>query len=335
MNQRQIGKSQIPNPKSAFSLVELLVVITIVGVLAALLLPAVQAAREAARRAQCTNNLKQIGLALHNYHAALGSFPPGNLNYSAGRCPGMDEPTASYAAWYGNWAIAILPYMEQAALFDRYDLRYANQSPENRAVRETTVATYLCPSDSPAGGLAVPATGPANAAGAKYALGSYRAVSGRSDDASNYLDSEMMFDYKRESRGPIHGTFVATAWGFSVERFRDIKDGTSNTLLVGESTTPPGAGYRTFWAYSYAYYSMSAATAQARTLWGDYDRCAAAGDPNNVAPCKRGWGSFHPQGANFVFCDGTVHFLEAAIDMGLFADSATIDGGEITPPPSN
>ena len=152
-------------PRSAFTLVELLVVIVIVGVLVALLLPAVQAAREAARQTQCANNLKQIGLALHSYHAALGSFPPGNLNYSAGRCPGMAEPTVSYSTWYGNWAIAILPYVEQAALFDRYDLQYANQSPENQVVRETAVAAYLCPSDSPAGLLAVPATGPASVVG--------------------------------------------------------------------------------------------------------------------------------------------------------------------------
>ncbi len=134
---------------------------------------------------------------LHSYHAALGSFPPGNLNYSAGRCPGMAEPTVSYSTWYGNWAIAILPYVEQAALFDRYDLQYANQSPENQVVRETAVAAYLCPSDSPAGLLAVPATGPASVVGAQYAPGSYRAVSGRSDDALNYLDSEMMFAYKQ------------------------------------------------------------------------------------------------------------------------------------------
>jgi prepilin-type N-terminal cleavage/methylation domain-containing protein len=319
----------------AFSLVELLVVITIVGVLIALLLPAVQAAREAARRAHCANNLKQIGLALHAYHAALGSFPPGNLNYTAGRCPGMAEPTVSYSTWYGNWAIAVLPYMEQAALFDRYDLQYANQSPENRVVRETAVAAYVCPSDDATGAPTVPATGPANAIGAKYAPGSYRAVSGRGDDALSYLDSEMMFEYKRESRGPIHAAFAAVAWGYTAERFRDIKDGLSNTLLVGESTTPPGAGFRTFWAYSYAYYAMSAATAQPRTLWGDYDRCVAVGDADHVAPCKRGWGSFHPQGLTFVFCDGSVHFLGSSIEMTLFTDLATIDGGEISRPPSN
>jgi prepilin-type N-terminal cleavage/methylation domain-containing protein/prepilin-type processing-associated H-X9-DG protein len=336
MDHRPISKSQIPDPKFGFTLLELLVVIAIIGVLIALLLPAVQAAREAARQIQCANNLKQIGLALHGYHDVRGSFPPGNLNYTAGRCPGMAEPTASYATWYGNWAIAVLPYIEQTALYDRYDLQYASQSPENRAVRETTVAAYVCPSDYTVGALAVPGSGPANAAGAKYAPGSYRAVSGRSNDGLNYLDSEMMFDYPRESRGPIHATFVAVAWGFAVERFRDIKDGTSNTLLIGESATPPNSGYRTFWAYPYAYYSMSAATAQSRTLWGDYDRCVAAGrgGPDDD-PCKRGWGSFHPHGSNFVFCDGAVHFLEATINMSLFADLATIDGGEIAPPPNN
>ena len=102
--------------RSAFSLVELLVVITIIGILIALLLPAVQAAREAARRMQCANNLKQIGLALHGYHTAIGSFPPGNINLGAGMCPGSAEPVISYSTQNGNWMIAILPYIEQSAV---------------------------------------------------------------------------------------------------------------------------------------------------------------------------------------------------------------------------
>jgi prepilin-type processing-associated H-X9-DG protein len=100
-------------------------------------------------------------------------------------------------------------------------------------------------------------------------------------------------------------------------------------LLAGESTTKTNRSWRTFWAYSYAYFSLSAATPQARTLLGDYDASVAAGGPGRDKPCKRGWGSYHPQGINFLLCDGSVHFLETSIDMDLFATLATIDGSEI------
>jgi len=317
--------------REGFTLVELLVVITIIGILIALLLPAVQAAREAARRAQCANHLKQIALALHNYHAACGSLPHGNINRTAGNCPGMEEPTVSYSTRFGNWLIAILPYMEQGALFDRYSLGDLNESAENQAVRETSVAAYLCPSDSAPRRAAVPATGPAAAAGAKYMPGSYRAVSGRSDDGMNYLDSEMMYDFETKSRGPIH---IVGVWGYDTESIAGIRDGTSNTLMVGESTTRTSTGYRTFWAYSFAYYTMSGATAQSRTLLGDFDRCVEIGGAGGDIPCKRGWGGLHPSGMNFALCDGSVRFLADSIDMELLTGMATIAGGELANPPN-
>jgi prepilin-type processing-associated H-X9-DG protein len=242
----------------------------------------------------------------------------------------MAEPTTSYSTQFGNWLIAILPHIEQSGLFQQYNLQYHNEAPQNQAVRETVVAAYVCPSDVDTRTLAVPATGPAAKAGAMYAPGSYRAVSGRSDDGLNYLDSEMMFQYNRKSRGPIHTVGV---WGYGVESMDAIHDGTSNTLMVGESTTLTDRAYRTFWAYSYAYYSMSGGTAQPRTLWGDYDRAVAAGGAGGADPCKREWGSFHPGGINFLLCDGSVHFINSGIDMNLFANLCTIDGGEVVQAP--
>jgi prepilin-type N-terminal cleavage/methylation domain-containing protein len=332
-------KSKIINHKSSgFTLIELLTVVTIIGVLIALLLPAAQAAREAARRLQCTNNLKQIGLGLHNYHATQGVLPPGNINVSTGTCPGGSTgPTYSYSCRFGNWMIALLPYVEQSALFDRYDCRYWNQSDQNQTVRETIVPTYLCPSDAVAKTPVVPADGFGGTAAAnvKYAPASYRAVSGRSDDAGvddgvYYLDSEMVDGaYRASARGPIHGVYPQSMrFRYRSETFDNIKDGLSNTLMVGESTTATGAGYRAFWAYSYSFYSMSGATAQSRTLWGDYDRCVAASGPGYAIPCKHGWGSFHGDIINFVFCDGSVHPINTNIDMTLFTSLATIDGGE-------
>ena len=316
--------------RSAFTLVELLVVITIIGILIGLLLPAVQAAREAARRTQCANNLKQIGLALQNYHTAWGVFPPGNLNNTAGFCPGMGEPTQSYSTRFGNWLIAILPFVEQEALFQKYDLRYNNESPQNQAVRETLVQVYVCPSDWNFRTPVQPASGPAAAQGAKYMPGSYRAVSGRSDDGYNFLDSEMMYDYKKQSRGPIH---MVGAWGFGCESIDGIRDGTSNTLLVGEWSTQTSPGRRTFWAYSFAYYSLSAGTPQSRTLQGDFDRCAAQYDVGMDLPCKRAWGGLHPGGIQFALCDGSVRWIAAGIDPVLFSNLCTIAGGEVVSVP--
>ena len=119
------------------------------------------------------------------------------------------------------------------------------------------------------------------------------------------------------------------AKGFHAERFTDIRDGMSNTLMAGESTTKTNRGWRTFWAYSFAHFSLSAATPQSRTLLGDYDAGVAIGGPGKEKPCKRGWGSYNSPVINFLFCDGSVHFLETSIDMDLFANLATIDGNEI------
>ncbi len=312
--------------RRGFTLVELLVVIAIIGILIGLLLPAVQAAREAGRRAQCANHLRQVGLALHNYHLALNSFPPGNINKSAGQCPGMPEPATSYSTRFGNWLIAILPYMEQATLYDQYDFRYRNDGPENRQVREALVASYVCPSDNDATIPAVPATGPAARLGLAYMPGSYRAVSGRSDDGLNYLDSEMMYLYDTRSRGAIH---MVGVWGFHTETMAHVRDGLSNTLIVGESSTRSSPGFRTFWAYPFAYYALSGVTDQPRILWGDYDRCTAELDRGLDAPCKRAWGGLHTAGVNFCLADGSVRMISDTVDMVLLGNLATIAGGEL------
>lgn len=222
--------------------------------------------------------------------------------------------------------ISILPYLELESLYDAYDFNAYNEGLPNRQVRETPVGTYVCPSDVAPAELRVPAAGPANAfqLNVPYMPGSYRAVTGRSD-GQRFLDSGEFATYPARWRGPIHSVGVR---GFKTERLDDVDDGASNTLLVGESTTKTNLDWRTFWAYSYAHFSLSAVTPQPRTLLGDFDRCVEAGGDGRKKPCQRGWGGFHSGGLHFLLCDGSTHFLATSIDMELFAQLATISGRE-------
>ncbi len=164
--------------RSGFTLVELLVVIAIIGILIALLLPAVQAAREAARRSQCSNNLKQQALALQNYHDTQKCFPSGAINPWGGINPGN--------GWLINWAIAILPYIEQAPLHAQYNMNLSNADAANKPVVQAIVPPYTCPSDTNGTKLENPGSGTANGA---YRHGSYAGVTGYST-ADRWFDCE-------------------------------------------------------------------------------------------------------------------------------------------------
>ena len=305
--------------RGGFTLVELLVVITIIGILIALLLPAVQAAREAARRAQCSNNLKQIGLALHNYHQAVSTFPPGGI--TEGPCCSTKSLT--------SWAISILPYLEQQALYDKYDMNAFNEDPPNQLVRETFLAAYACPTETGVKMLDVPESGPGGTGNVSYRRGSYRCVTGKSD-GSQWWDADQNSSLPLDWRGVLHQVADRNvSRDLTTERIADVRDGTSNTLMVGEMATETRQRRRTFWAYSYTSYNASCAVPQSRTLLVDYEECSQVGGLGGDNPCKRGWGSFHPGGLHFVLCDGSVRFIQTTIDINLFCSLATIAGGEV------
>lgn len=314
--------------RNGFTLVELLVVIGIISVLVALLLPAVQSARESARKADCGNRLKQIGLALHNYHNSHGSLPPGNVTLTEGLCPGGPQSAAGgYMSEDGvNWMIAILPYMEEQNLHGQYNSEAFNEAPENEPVRKTYLAGYVCPSDWNTDQLTVPGSGPAApyALNVAYMPGSYRAVSGRSDGL-RFLDSSDVGNYNPRQRGAIHTVGIQK---YTTERFANIVDGLSQTLMVGESTTVTSPAMRTLWAYSYSHFTLSAVTPQVRTLQADYDACKAVAGHGGSLPCRRGWGSMHPGVIHFLLCDGAVRSIATNIDMELLAQLATIHGSE-------
>jgi len=300
---------------SGFTLVELLVVIAIIGVLVALLLPAVQSAREAARRSMCQNNLKQIGIALHNYHDTHLYFPPGKI--TLGACCATPS--------YTSWTISILPFLEQTALSEKYDFSKTNEDAANLFVRTQYIKLYECPSELKTKQKLVPESGPGNTAGAEFMGGSYRCMQGKTD-GNGWWDTDQYGAQPTNWAGVLH----VVDSKLKQERMGTVTDGTSNTLMVGEYSTKTHPTRRTFWGYSYTSYNSGAAVAQSRVLLNDYDRCVAIGGTGAENVCKRGWGSHHPGGIQFIHVDGSARSITTTIDMNLFCDMATIGGGEAT-----
>ena len=329
-----------------FTLVELLVVIAIIGILVALLLPAIQAAREAARRSQCQNNMRQLSLGIMNYESSYKELPAGGI--TNGLC--CDTPSAA------GWSILILPFVEEQALYDKYDFDEPNEAPTdvdkdglvNSFVREANVAVHDCPTDQETTLNDVPASGPG--AGVRYNRGSYRGNAGLCTQQSGAFwdsSSQQNKNFVRE-RGPLPGVgkmyvspWVANPveqpnapWSLtSAVKLKEITDGTSSTVLLGEKshdgTLPESPRRRTFWAYTYTSYQRSLTFLQTRSIISDYDRCLQIAGAFGSDPCKRSWGSLHAGGFTIALCDGSCRFISESIDIFLYGAMSTIANGEV------
>jgi len=321
--------------RRAFTLIELLVVIAIIAILIGLLLPAVQKVREAAARTQCANNLKQIGLGIHNYHDAFGKLPSGHVE--------LGPAVAGSTTYFGGLFISILPFIEQDALYKTYlDNPVANIDPRNQAFCRTPVKVYVCPSDTRAGQLFIPETSPNRGSttptdgSIQYAASSYRYMAGLGDFATTdtqggYWDEvQLAQQVFPQGRGPFHGDGTS---GQKPDNLAAIADGTSNTLFVGERHTTTHLTRGPFWADTFNLYTAGATYLNGITnsyLLPDYDDCVAK--VPNANYCKYGWGSLH--GSNliqFVFGDGHVQGISINIDLNPFASLSTIAGGEVIP----
>lgn len=295
--------------RRGFTLIELLVVIAIIAVLIALLLPAVQQAREAARRSQCKNNLKQLGLAFHNYHDNFNTFPPGWIsNVAAGAANGA---TTELSNW--GWGAMILPYMDQAPLYNTLNPGQLTLS-QNLAAGGTQLAAattplpaFKCPSD----------VGPEVNNWKDDVTYNRNASSDGTNDisiaTSNYVVVSDVGDSTTPQVNPItYGPPLGTFWLNSKVGFRDMTDGTSTTLILGER------------AFQFEQLRAGAGNALGFSPRGDMRRpsLAVQGIPYwglnqsviNAAHQSRGFSSVHVGGVHFLMGDGAVRFISDNID---------------------
>lgn len=308
-------RMKLQTQRAGFTLVELLVVIAIVGMLVGLLLPAVQYAREAARRASCQNNLKQISLALLNYESSHRKLPPGYL-HKYGRPGGyFDANHMGYA-----WGAMILPQLEQTNTYRRFDFSLPVWMEANRAARETHVDVFLCPTDPFSAKSFVVREDEASQPMDRYAASSYAACWGPSSSEVNLDDTPLR----------SQGTFYRN----SRTRLADISDGLSNTLAIGERTNGPiprvdeaAGGHQVFET------AWSAAARELTELSDDHGHMVLFETqfrPNQLGGDDKGLSAPHVGISQFALCDGSVHPLSVNIDADVYNALGTRAQGEST-----
>jgi prepilin-type N-terminal cleavage/methylation domain-containing protein/prepilin-type processing-associated H-X9-DG protein len=285
--------------RPGFTLIELLVVIAIIAVLIGLLLPAVQKVREAANRMKCSNNLKQIGLGLHNYHDTYNSFPPG------GTTSGKDGLA---------FHVLILPFIEQDNLYKQFDLNQSHGSATNKPLGFTRVPIYMCPS-------AVNLVTGNKAEGDGAATTHYHGNGGPNDLATNKYLVVATMNGGLAQQGVLGRD--------TKHRIADITDGSSNTFLVGETswTRPGGAdvGYRVWHRGCNA--QAGQACCSCRNVANAPNTVWFLGGNTNYSNFS--FGSIHPGGTHFLFGDGSTRFVSDNVALGVLLATSSRNGGEV------
>lgn len=315
--------------KRGFTLVELLVVIAIIGILIALLLPAVQAARESARRNQCTNNLKQLGIAMQNFHDTYQQLPGG-----------------SFSCCWGTWQMSILPFIEEEYLADlytfspkeingsevpvylpfyRYDSTDESRTPpvRNLEVSQTRIQSLTCPSDEP---QVRPADG--------VALHNYVANYGNTDFyATTIGDVEYLgapFELRNTNPPPPYPKIEV--------RFREITDGLSKTLLASETVQGQNGDARglTWWGFAAGFEAFDPPNSNTPDVIQGIPTPCVNQEPNPPCTSEGSAGrarmtarSRHPGGVVAVLCDGSVHFVTDSVDLETWRAASSIQGDEV------
>ncbi len=342
--------SSLPRTRRGFTLIELLVVIAIIAILIGLLLPAVQKVREAAARAKCANNIKQIALGCHGYADVNNALPPAALMYYTGGS--VSNNNANFGP---NWAVLILPYVEQGPLYTQNNVAAHTSTVNNtawRGVRSATVPSYVCPSDSNG---AAPHTGGAGATETGWARGNYAANAGPSDPLqtingnSNLINGSgtpagFTLPSNANGAGPMVFATNASYKGNSLGALSN-QDGTSNTILINEIRVPVNtADPRGSWALPYTGMSITAGhcrgdcgqpndgTATQRSgcddVQGGVGNNADGMGIGSTANSNQGQArSRHSGGVNCAMADGTVRFVRTSVTpQNWFYMNASSDG---------
>lgn len=303
--------------RKGFTLIELLVVIAIIAILIALLLPAVQQAREAARRSSCKNNMKQIGLALHNYHDVFSTLPPGSITL-------LNASGTTYNGHGWTWHASILPYIDQAPLYNQIQgpdssgmgsESGGSTSAKQRLAGRTFIAVFRCPSQPDA------SRGPQKDL---YATSNYNGNMGTliGSSGDNCYSGGVTDAAGMVAPGGCMNADGVFFIGSNVT-FRDVTDGLSNTIFVSEVIDSGGDANMLGGAGSDRKYCFSGgADSNPPTEMTEYLIAAESNDPINSYG-EEAAGSYHVGGAHFVFGDGRVRFLSENIDMGTYRALST------------